>query len=463
MRVSTEFAPQSVRARESEHAIGPQANLIPLKELKRACTQNRAWVSVGGLVYDLTEFYRRHPGGQDFILLAAGKDVTKLFEAYHGQKQHQVLQKYQIGLLAGQDVPSFPPPDNFSLAVKRRVDDYFKSSRLDPKESTGTCQRYLLTAVGIWFLYGLQWLLPSESFWRFYLISAAHGATISQYCVTAVHDGSHGAIGHNPTFWKLLLTGHDFFVGTSSTLWTYQHVLSHHIFTNVDGFDTDIETVEVEYRRIKKTQKYFGFYRFQSIYSPFLYVLLGCSVRIKDLVFYFTGRRGPLQVNPFTPQQRVIFWGGKLFFFMTRIYLPLLWGASVSRVLSAFFVADFTLSIILALIFQATHVVDTAAFPQVNPKTGDIDEDWARLQVETAQDYGHDQALTTFISGSLNYQVVHHLFPYVAQEHLPAVAKIVRETAKEYGVKYEIKDSLWAAIGGHIGLLRLLGTPPHSH
>ncbi|KAJ3715893.1 delta5 fatty acid desaturase [Lentinula guzmanii] len=436
--------------------------LIPLKELRKACTHNKAWVSIGGTVYDLTKFVHQHPGGQDFILLAAGKDVTKIFEAYHGQKQHHNLQIFRMGLLAGQDVPSFPPPDNFSLTLKRRVNDHFRLLKADPKQSPGTRRRYFLTALGIWILYGLQWLLPLNSFWVFYLVSVAHGTALSQYCLTAVHDGSHGAIGRNPVLWKLLLMGHDFFVGTSSTLWTYQHVMSHHIFTNVDGFDADIDTSEVEFRRIKESQKYFCFYQLQSIYSPLLYVLLGCTVRIEDLLYYFTSRRGPLKVNPFTFQQNIIFWGGKLFFLMTRIFLPLFWGVPLSRVISAFFVADFTLSIILALIFQATHVVDIAAFPQVNSETGNIDVDWARLQVETAQDYGHDQPLTTFFSGSLNYQVVHHLFPYIAQEHLPAVAKIVRQTAKEYGVKYEIKDNLWAAIGGHIGLLKLLGTPPHS-
>ncbi|KAJ3992537.1 fatty acid desaturase-domain-containing protein [Lentinula boryana] len=230
-----------------------------------------------------------------------------------------------------------------------------------------------------------------------------------------------------------------------------------------DGFDANIETSEVEFRRIKQSQKYFCFYQLQSIYSPLLYVLLACIVRIEDLLHYFTSHRGPLKVNPFTFQQKMTFWGGKLFFLMTRIFLPLFWGVPFSRVISAFSVTDFTMFIILATIFQATHAVGIAAFPNVNSKTGNIDVDWARLQVETAQNHGHDQPLTTFFSGSLNYQVVHHLFPYIAQEHLPAVAKIVRQTAKEYSVKYEIKDNLWAAIGGHIGLLKLLGTPPHSH
>ncbi|KAE9386107.1 fatty acid/sphingolipid desaturase [Gymnopus androsaceus JB14] len=443
----------------SNHAT----NLVPLDKLKEACTSKRAWVSVDGVIYDLTAFIPQHPGGQDFILFAAGKDVTKIFECYHGHRQHQILQKYKIGVLSGQDMPSFLPSDDFYSTLKKRVDDHFGSLRIDRKHSLASYVRYFFTVVCIWSLYWLQWSLPSNSLWMFYLLSIVHGALLAQYCVSAVHDGSHGAIGHNPALWKLLVIGHDFFNGCSGTLWTYQHVMSHHIYPNVDGFDADIETSEVEFRRIKESQKYFPFYRLQSIYSPFLYVLLGSAVRIEDLIHYFQRRRGPFKVNPFTPFQKVIFWGGKLFFFLTRIALPVFWGAPILRVISAFLLADFFFSIVLAVIFQATHVVDTAVFPRVNPTTGNIEVDWARLQVETAQDYSHDQPLTSFLSGSLNYQVVHHLFPAIAQEHLPGVARIVRQTAKEFGVKYEIKDSLWSAIGGHIGLLRMLGTPPSSH
>lgn len=68
---------------------------------------------------------------------------------------------------------------------------------------------------------------------------------------------------------------------------TYQHVMSHHIFPNIDGFDADIDTAEVEFRRIKESQKYFSFYQLQSIYSPALYVFLGCAVRVEDLIHYF--------------------------------------------------------------------------------------------------------------------------------------------------------------------------------
>lgn len=46
---------------------------------------------------------------------------------------------------------------------------------------------------------------------------------------------------------------------------------------------------------------------------------------------------------------------------------------------------------------------------------GVIDMDWAKLQVMTTIDYAHDSWITTFMSGALNYQVVHHLFPHISQ------------------------------------------------
>lgn len=44
-----------------------------------------------------------------------------------------------------------------------------------------------------------------------------------------------------------------------------------------------------------------------------------------------------------------------------------------------------------------------------------IDMDWAKLQVMTTIDYAHGSWLTTFLSGALNHQVVHHLFPNISQ------------------------------------------------
>lgn len=66
----------------------------------------------------------------------------------------------------------------------------------------------------------------------------------------------------------------------------------------------------------------------------------------------------------------------------------------------------------LNILFQANHVVEEVSWPLPDANNV-VQMDWAQLQVETAQDYGHGSWIQTVLSGGLNYQVVHHLFPNV--------------------------------------------------
>lgn len=45
--------------------------------------------------------------------------------------------------------------------------------------------------------------------------------------------------------------------------------------------------------------------------------------------------------------------------------------------------------------------------------------------------------------------MIHHLFPGINQYYYPAIAPIVKETCKEYGVPYNVKVGVrgWADIG----------------
>jgi len=38
--------------------------------------RNSAWVAVDSKVYDVTSFINKHPGGSEFLLLHAGRDIT---------------------------------------------------------------------------------------------------------------------------------------------------------------------------------------------------------------------------------------------------------------------------------------------------------------------------------------------------------------------------------------------------
>ncbi|CAG8784098.1 6395_t:CDS:1, partial [Dentiscutata erythropus] len=47
------------------------------QELAKHNKHDDAYVAVRGKVYDITNFIERHPGGDDILLLAAGRDITQ--------------------------------------------------------------------------------------------------------------------------------------------------------------------------------------------------------------------------------------------------------------------------------------------------------------------------------------------------------------------------------------------------
>ncbi len=52
-------------------------------------------------VYDVTEFRRVHPGGEDIVWSFAGRDATSAFESIsHSTRAHNMLPRYQVGILA---------------------------------------------------------------------------------------------------------------------------------------------------------------------------------------------------------------------------------------------------------------------------------------------------------------------------------------------------------------------------
>jgi len=119
-------------------------------------------------------------------------------------------------------------------------------------------------------------------------------------------------------------------------------------------------------------------------------------------------------------------------------------------------IADVVGSYWLALIFQASHVVSEVEWPQPG-KDGKMNRDWAELQVETTQDYATDSWFFNVFTGALNHQTAHHLFPDVSQIYYPQITPIVRQACKEFGVRYNYKDTFTEALGAHIGHLKRLG------
>ena len=73
--------------KKAAEAPTPRPGMITREELARHNTREDCWMSIEGMVYDVTPYIQYHPGG-DKILLGKGKDATALYKKYHPWVNH---------------------------------------------------------------------------------------------------------------------------------------------------------------------------------------------------------------------------------------------------------------------------------------------------------------------------------------------------------------------------------------
>ncbi|KAL1497425.1 hypothetical protein ABEB36_008401 [Hypothenemus hampei] len=86
--------------------LGPNAGnlMVTKKELSRHNKRSDAWIAIRGKVYNLTEYFPFHPGGEEELMKGVGKDATNIFDDVHPWVNYeQILQKCYIGKLGAMD------------------------------------------------------------------------------------------------------------------------------------------------------------------------------------------------------------------------------------------------------------------------------------------------------------------------------------------------------------------------
>ena len=81
----------------------------------------------------------------------------------------------------------------------------------------------------------------------------------------------------------------------------------------------------------------------------------------------------------------------------------------------------------------------------------------AELQVTTTCDYCTDSWVWFMVTGGITHQAAHHLFPDMAQAHYLWVTPLLKETCKEFGIKYNYFSSFTEAWKRHVVYLRNMG------
>lgn len=83
-------------------ATTPTAGTYTKAEVATHNSASSCWSIVGGVVYDLTSWIKKHPGGSQAILSICGKDGIAAFTGKHmgDQKPEAMLATFKIGVVA---------------------------------------------------------------------------------------------------------------------------------------------------------------------------------------------------------------------------------------------------------------------------------------------------------------------------------------------------------------------------
>ncbi|MAO32727.1 MAG: acyl-CoA desaturase [Crocinitomicaceae bacterium] len=344
----------------------------------------------------------------------------------------------------------------FFTVLKKRVNLYFDQKNITKYGNWKMLVKtiFMLTL----FLTPYFFLVTGfiENYWIVFGMWFIMGIGKSGIGLSIMHDANHGVLSKYKTI-NTMMEATMNFVGGNSSMWKKKHNVLHHTFTNVDGHDDDIDAPGIlrfsPHKPLKKIHKY------QHIYAWFIYSLLTLMwISYSDFKSVFIFKKEGLIRNKKDFRKeffQVTAW--KLIYFAYLLVIPLIFSSVPFWItLIGFVIMHLVTGFVLSVIFQLAHVMPDCDFPLPN-LSGKIDNNWAVHQLATTANFAPKNKIMSWFVGGLNYQVEHHLFTNISHVHYPAISKIVKKTAIEYGIPYYSEDRFFKALKKHASMLKSLG------
>ncbi|MBX7198544.1 MAG: acyl-CoA desaturase [Rhodospirillaceae bacterium] len=349
----------------------------------------------------------------------------------------------------------FTEPNAFFATVRARVDEHFAGAnrRDDPR-------LYRKAAIiGLWFTGSYALLLTTESAFLRALLCVSFAFSAGALGFNVFHDAVHGSFSSSRRTNLLLSHLTCAVLGTGRYFWWYKHNVLHHHYTNIFEWDDDIETRGS--LRLSPRQPWQPKFRHQHVWFGFAYSLATIEwLFIKDFVQYFSLRMNSYQAIPgMSSGEKWEFWSAKAFYLALFVGLPFaLFPAG--QVVIGLLIFHVILSLVLTLVFNLAHAIEKAEFPAPCSGTFCINDEWAAHQLRTTVNFATSNHVLNWFSGGLNFQIEHHLFPQISHTHYPAISAIVRRTAQEHGLPYNLYETYRETVVSHFRTLRTLAAKP---
>ncbi|MDH4262458.1 MAG: acyl-CoA desaturase [Spirochaetia bacterium] len=346
--------------------------------------------------------------------------------------------------------------DKFYAELKEKVNNYFKEKNISKK---GNIKMYLITAVLLVITYGSYFLILFGNLPEIVmlLLACVMGVGIAGIGMGIMHDGSHNSYSENK-FVNYIMGSLLNFAGSHKYIWDLRHNSLHHMYTNVYKYDYDMVKIWLVRHSPEAPKRWF--HKYQHIYAsimiyPYYTLFWLLFYDMFHLRVFSEFAEGDQRKHPFMKIVGIIFW--RIFYLFYIIVIPyLLLDLPFWKIMTGFLALHVSTSAVLCPIFQVAHIMEntTHAIPD---KKGNLKATWAENQVTSSSNFSLNNKLLTWFCGGLNYQIEHHLFPWICSIHYPDIHPIIKKTIEKYKLPYNNQPTLLKAYASHLRFLKKIG------
>lgn len=429
------------------------------KEEHMNFTQKQRFLVIRGQAYDITEF--EHPGGSLMIDLGVGRDATVMFESAHLRLEHaektlNALPKFSVEELEkkGYDFgqkEKWPTPSQSKLyeTIRKRVVNEILKPRGMATGSVGArgVPTWHFVTVILFWLFAAAWFMLKPSI----LSGIMLGCSLAWIGTGVQHTANHGGLSRNTSLNYIMGLLNDAAVGGSSLVWRYHHQVSHHAYCNDLTLDQDTYS-SYPIMRLDSNQQWQPHHRFQAIYAPIVFSFLWISMQFQDLSCLLNAQAFLVKFYGTKPTEIVFGVLMKVIHFWWIVVIPYQFHG-LNVMLFPWMACFGSGGCLLSLMFIVSHNVD-----DTKQSSGAGAKDWARQQIETSTSWGG--RVGSFMSGGLNLQIEHHLFPCMAHHLYADLQVIIKEECMKQGITYSGYPTFFHNLVDHFKFLWRMGNSP---
>lgn len=399
-------------------------------------------VILEGVVYDLQEFSKVHPGGANMLNIFGGKDATIHYYMLHPHNKirTKTLDKYKTKEIGFQDNTHCQYILN-SCMFNELKDSIKKAVPYQYANYEWWIKAYAIIFVEVYLEYYNY--IHGYALYRSIML----GFFMAMIGLCIQHDANHGAVSRKEIINRLWGYTQDW-IGGSSLLWKHHHVLLHHAYTNVLEYDPDITT---DILRLHNNIKCKPYHYWQKIYIWFLLLLLPINWHFTEFLDLYNMKHMSHKISSMAKNEMYIGLFLRILFYIRFYIIPIYLYPSFYTLL------NISVSLAVGGIYLGINFIISHNFEGViNNDAKSAKADWAILQIESSSSIGG--RLLGFFHGGLNYQIEHHLFPRISHVHYYKMMPLIKEWCIKYNIKYNYYHSLWDNIYSCYKYLELQGT-----